>query len=389
MKNQLTIISTVVTTLLGILLASCVGNPSASIVTVTPGGIVPAVYQTTPTVAPIPESGFDAEEQLLISIYERVNPSVVNIDVGISAHVSGSGSGFVWDTAGHIVTNNHVVADANEIVVTFYDGQVADAELIGTDVYSDLAVVRVDVPTDWLHPVTLGDSDTLRVGQRVVAIGNPFGLNSSMTTGIISALGRTLPSAQMLERTPVGFSNPSIIQTDAAINPGNSGGPLLNSRGELIGVNTAIRTETGTFSGIGFAVPVNTVRRVVPQLIERGYAEYPWLGISVDSTFTVAELAEPLNLPVTHGVLIDEVVPGSPADQAGLQGSNSQVIVRGRRINVGGDIIIAINNTPIRDMDALVAYLVSNTSPGDVVILTVVRGEETFDIAVTLGVRPR
>src|SRR5262249_40575148 len=224
----------------------------------------------------------DAGQQVFINVYQRVDPSVVNVEISLASdpsdNLDANGSGFVLDTDGHIVTNAHVVQDSKEIVVTFFDGFVAPAKLIGFDTFSDLGVIQVDVPKEHLVPVTLGDSSKLQVGQRVITIGNPFGLSSSMTTGIISALGRTLRSAQMLNPSSTGgqFSNPSIIQTDAAINPGNSGGPLLDIFGAVIGVNTAIRSDTGSFQGVGFAVPINTVKRVVPALIKSGKMEYSW-----------------------------------------------------------------------------------------------------------------
>ncbi|MCZ7547338.1 MAG: trypsin-like peptidase domain-containing protein [Anaerolineae bacterium] len=308
-----------------------------------------------------------------------------------------AGRGFVYDAQGHIITNNHVIDQAAQIHVTFYNGQVARAELVGSDTYSDIAVIRVDMPAEALFPVTLGVSRELRVGQHVVAIGNPFGLAGTMTSGIISALGRTLPSATLVTGAPSGYSNPNIIQTDAEVNPGNSGGPLLNSRGEVIGVNTAIRTESGVFQGIAFAVPVDTVRRIVPQLIAQGFADYSWLGVETETGgpgsggtgFTVAQLREPLGLPVDYGVMISRVVPGGPAAAAGIQGGNRDEFVRGVRVTAGGDIIIAINGETIRDWEDLVGYLVSQTSPGDIAILTVIRDDKTFEIAVTLGTRPQ
>ena len=338
----------------------------------------------------------DLEYTLLTNIYERVNPSVVNIEVVSSFHIASdvidsSGSGFVLDTEGHIVTNSHVVRDAEEILVTFFDGYVANAEVVGVDDYSDLAAIKVEPGSTPLVPVILGDSNVLQVGQRVIAIGNPFGLDGSMTVGIVSALGRSLPSAQLLDQTYQSYSNPSIIQIDAAVNPGNSGGPLLDSYGHVIGINTAIRTENGGFQGIAFAVPVNTLKRIVPQLIDAGQAEYSWLGISSpanDPGLSVAAVADELDLPVRNGVVIDRVEPDSPAARAGLQGGTDTVNVRGVPWPVNGDIIVAINGMLVRDIDDLVAYLVENTSPGDTVVLTIVRGSQTLDLDVTLGVRP-
>lgn len=356
----------------------------------------PVQYSTPTPLPPDLVSEADAEYLLLTNLYERVNPSVVNIETVSSFHtasniVDSSGSGFVLDTEGHIVTNAHVVRDASDILVTFYDGFVSSARLVAFDDYSDLAVIRVDPTRAPLIPVELGDSNTLKVGQRVVAIGNPFGLEGSMTVGIVSALGRSLPSAELLDPAAQPYSNPSIIQIDASVNPGNSGGPLLDSYGRVVGINTAIRSESGVFQGIAFAVPVNTVRRVVPQLIEKGSADYSWLGISslhTEGGYSVAALADELGFPVRSGILISEITPGSPAARAGLRGGQRTARVRGVDIPVDGDIVVAINGFSIRDIDDLVAYLVENTSPGDRVVLTIVREGETLDLDVTLGVRP-
>ncbi|RMF26928.1 MAG: PDZ domain-containing protein [Chloroflexi bacterium] len=358
----------------------------------------PVALQTLPpqpTPTPLPESIYqeiEAEDALLIHIYQRVNPAVVNIDIA-TRHFSdepiemGSGSGFVIDKEGHIVTNQHVVAGAEQIEVTFYDGSVAEARIVGQDEDSDLAVLQVDLPPERLVPVELGDSSTLQVGQRVIAIGNPFGLQGTMTTGIISALGRTLPSR--ISDAGGRYQIPDVIQTDAAINPGNSGGPLLDSRGRVIGVNSAIRSQTGANTGIGFAIPVNVVKRIVPQLIAHGRATYAYLGITSDGRFTVAELGRYTEMPVDHGVLIAEVAPGGPAAKAGLRGGDRTITVLGSEVRVGGDIIIAIEGRPLRDFDDLIAYLVEETEPGQEVLLTVVRDGETLEIPVTLGERPR
>ncbi len=333
----------------------------------------------------------DAEELLLINIYQRVAPAVVNVDIGVEASGEvtdvGSGSGFVIDPAGYIVTNNHVIEDADALRVTFSDGSVLIAEVVGGDEYADLAVIKVDPPADRpLVAVELGDSSTVQVGQRVIAIGNPFGLTGSMTVGIVSAVGRTLPSAVV---TDTGiFSNPLIIQTDAAINPGNSGGPLLNSRGQVIGVNAALRSQTGLNSGIGFAIPVNTVKRIAPQLIETGRVEYPYLGISAQTEFSLALLAEEFDLPVSRGVLIASVAPGSAADRAGLRGGTRTGTVNGREVQLGGDIITAIDGTPIGNFDELLGYLVSNTSVGQRITVSIVREGRSMEVEVTLGARP-
>jgi S1-C subfamily serine protease len=340
----------------------------------------------------------DTVHLLLSNIYERSSPSVVNIEVVVAIGGQrslldlGRGSGFIYDRNGHIVTSAHIVNMADEIRVTFEDGYVTEAELIGTDIFSDLAVLSVDVPTTRLLPLELADSDLVRVGQRAIAIGNPFGLSSSMTVGIISGVGRQLRSAELIDGTVIpGFQNPRIIQVDTDINPGNSGGPLLNSYGQVIGVNTAIRTESGVFEGVGFAVPSNTVRRVIPELIDQGRVEYSWIGISTvasDDGLGVAALAEPLGLPVTAGVLVTGVSRNSPAEEAGLRGGTAWRTVRDREVCAGGDIIIAVDEVFIANMDELVAYLVVNTMPGDTIDLLVVRDDETFEVPLTLRARP-
>jgi len=350
-----------------------------------------SVVVATPT--PLSEeeiADVDEEDALLVNLYQRVNPAVVYIEVLVNEGGTlvpfGSGSGFVVDEEGSIVTNNHVVEEAEVVQVTFSDGAVVDARILGRDPYSDLAVIQVTVPPERLTPLELGGSSTLQVGQRVVAIGNPFGLAGTMTVGIVSALGRTLP-AQVLQDGG-SFSNPEIIQTDAAINPGNSGGPLLDTRGRVIGVNTAIRSMTGVNSGIGFAVPIDTVKRIVPDLIENGVYHYPYLGITSDNRFTVAELAGPLDLPVTQGVLISEVKPDTAALQAGLRGGDREVEVMGMTVRAGGDIIVAIDGTEIFVFDDLIAYLVRETEVGQEVILTIIRDGEELQVPVTLGERP-
>jgi 2-alkenal reductase len=384
-------------------LAACQGEPlpPAAVASTPVSGFANTAFQAQlPTAVPAEViSEADAEFLLLTNIYERLAPSVVNIEVTVETpHPDivefgiSRASGWVLDTDGHIVTNAHVVSDAQSISVTFNDGYVAAAELVGADVYSDLAVVKVTVDPERLHPLVIGDSDSVHVGERAIAIGNPFGLASSMTVGIVSGLGRQLPSAELISNdiTP-GFQNPSIIQVDTDINPGNSGGPLLNSQGEVIGVNTAIRTESGIFEGVGFAVPAATVRRVVPELIAKGRVDYAWLGITVlpvDEGYGVAALAEPLGLPVEAGVLINNVSSNSPASKGGLQGGDHVETVRGRAVCAGGDIIVAINGAFIDTMDELVAYLVINTAPGDTVTLLIVRGTETFEVPILLEGRP-
>ncbi len=319
-----------------------------------------------------------AEEQLLINLYAEVSPSVVNISV-LTPLGSSGGSGFVLDTDGHIVTNNHVVEGARQILVRFADDTTVEAELVGADADSDLAVIQVDVPADLLKPVQLGDSSELRVGQRAIAVGNPFGFEQTMTTGIISALGRVV-------RQESGFSLAQLIQTDAAINPGNSGGPLLDSRGRVIGVNTLIFSNSGSSSGVGFSVPVDTVKRVVPALIATGRYADPWLGIS-GLTITPA-VAEALDLPVEQGVLIQVVVGEGPADRAGLRGNDQQVELDGSRLPTGGDIIVALDGLETRDMDDLIIYLAEKVV-GQSVMLDIIRGNERQSIEVILAERPQ
>jgi 2-alkenal reductase len=318
-----------------------------------------------------------AEEQLLVNLYARVSLSVVNIAVATPGG-GGTGSGFVFDTGGYIVTNNHVVEGARDMLVRFADGTVVEAELVGADVDSDLAVIRVDVAENLLHPVELGDSAALRVGQRAIAVGNPFGLEQTMTTGIISALGRVV-------RQDSGFSLPELIQTDAAINPGNSGGPLLDSRGRVIGVNTFIFSSSGSSAGVGFAVPVNTVKRVVPALIATGRYADPWLGISGLSITT--QVAGALGLTAQSGVLLQAVVPGGPAAKAGLQANNGQLGADGNALSTAGDIIVAINGQAVRDMDDLIIYL-SGQTVGEVVVLDLIRGDVEQSVEVMLEERP-
>lgn len=333
--------------------------------------------RTDTEVAPMSQTLADVEEQLFIELYERVSPSVVHIAVTTRGS-SGSGSGFVWDTEGHIVTNNHVVEGARRIVVSFADDSTAEAELVGADADSDLAVIKVDVPASRLHPVELGDSDALRVGQRAIAIGNPFGFEQTMTTGIVSALGRVV-------RQQSGFSLPQLIQTDAAINPGNSGGPLLDSHGRVIGVTTLIFSRSGANAGVGFAVPVDTLKRVVPSLIATGRYADPWLAIQGLSITPL--LAEALDLRVEQGVLVQSVIEGGPAAKAGLRGGDQQARFEGRLLTTDGDIIVAIDDAAVQDMDDLIVYL-ADTSVGQRVTLTVLRNGRRQRVQVTLGERP-
>ena len=347
-----------------------------------------------------------AQEAVLVRIYEAVLPSVVHIRVSqrvVSGDVApsipqlpgvplpdipddffrqGEGSGFVWDQDGHIVTNNHVIEGANRVTVVFADRSELEATVIGTDPDSDLAVLELAEPKADAGPVVLGDSDTLRVGQMAIAIGNPFGQEFTMTSGIVSALGRTIRSGSST------FSIPEVIQSDTPINPGNSGGPLLDRHGSVIGVNTQIISRSGVSSGVGFSVPINTAKKVIPALIKEGRYEYPWLGISGTNLRPV--VADRMELPRdTGGALVIQVIGDSPADQAGLKGSDSTFTLDGVEYSVGGDVIVAIEGSVVRDMNDLIAFLVSNTRPGDRVILDVIRdGGTRKELEVTLGKRP-
>lgn len=352
---------------------------------------VEAQLATTAQEAPVtvqvepPRLDFDLQAAL-IDVYRQVNPSVVHIFVYASLSDAprlpsverlplGTGSGFVFDEQGHIVTNNHVVADGDSYEVIFADGSISRATLVGADVDSDLAVIKVDNLPLSASPVRLSDSTELQVGQFAVAIGNPFGETGSMSVGIISALGRTLESQRITEGGG-RYTLPEVIQTDAAINPGNSGGPLLNLNGEVIGVNSAILTRTGTSSGVGFSIPVNAVKRIVPVLIRDGRYVYPYMGISM-LPLTPA-LQERLELDEPFGAYVTSVAPGSPAAAAGLIGSTG----------LGGDLITAIDGRPVRSTDDLISYLVFNAEVGQIVDLTVVRGGEEITLPLTLGERP-
>lgn len=295
---------------------------------------------------------------------------------------NGQGSGFVWDTHGHIVTNHHVVEDAHRILVIFADGTEAYAEVIGADPAADIAVLKIDYDEDALTPVTLGDSNAVQVGQLAIAIGNPFGQEFTTTIGIVSAVGRTIRSGS----TP--FSVPKIIQTDAPINPGNSGGPLLDRRGNVIGINAQIVTGTGSNAGVGFAIPINTAKQIVPALIDDGDFKYSWLGIR--GANLRPEAAELMGADAaTQGALIIDLAPDGPAEQAGLLGSAEIERTDDGNIQYGGDVIVGVDETPIAGMDDLIIYLLENTMPGDTVTMSVIRnGGDTASIRVTLAERP-
>jgi serine protease Do len=341
-------------------------------------------------------------EARLQEIYNSANPSVVHIRVVVqSAGASGGqaipgapmaqgeGSGFVWDRQGHIVTNNHVVAGARKITVTFADGAVVPATVVGTDPDSDLAVIKVDPTAVKLQPVTVGDSTQVRVGQFVVAIGNPFGLEGSMTFGIVSALGRTLPAGgeSAMAGMVASYTIPDIIQTDAPVNPGNSGGVLLDLNGNLIGVPSAIESPVPASAGVGFAIPSAIVKRVVPELIQNGKAEHPWIGIS--GTTLSAEVAQEMGLsPAQRGALVVDVVKNSPADKAGLIGSTRQATIEGVPVRVGGDVITAIEDQPVRRFEDLVTYLARHSRVGQTVRLTILRDGKELTVSLTLTARP-
>ena len=295
----------------------------------------------------------------------------------------GEGSGFVWSDEGHIVTNQHVIANADKIIVIFSDGTEVEAEVLGGDPDSDLAVLKVNVPAEKLRPVVPGDSDAVKVGQLAVAIGNPFGQEFTVTSGIVSAVGRTIRSGN----NP--FSIPEVIQTDAAINPGNSGGPLLDRKGKVIGINTMIISRSGASAGVGFAVPINTASRIVPELIGEGQYEHAWLGIS--GVTLRPEVAGLMDLPgETRGAQIIEIAKDGPADKADLKGSDKTSPIDGQDVPLGGDVILAINDHPVKEINDLIAFLVENTRPGDTVTLDLVReGGEQLQIEVTLGSRPQ
>jgi S1-C subfamily serine protease len=373
-----------------------VSNVSATVdqpVTQTQSGPLLAAYQGT-----------------LEQIYAQVNPSVVNINISQSAsslnlpfnHPSlGSGkgsnplvqtalgSGFVWDTQGDIVTNNHVVSGADAISVTFADGSTYSANLVGADPNSDLAVVKVNAPASELHPVQLADSNQVKVGQLAIAIGNPYGLSGTMTAGIISGLSRTLPVGldnQNAQSSPT-YSIPDIIQTDASINPGNSGGVLVNSDGQVIGVTSAIESSSNSNSGIGFVIPSSIVQKVVPSIIQTGTYQHPWIGI--EGTTVTPDLAAADNLPSgQQGVLVISVTPNSPAAKAGLRGGTQTQNLNGNQISLGGDVITAVDGQPVTRFEDLTSYLLNNTQVGQTISLTILRGGQEMSVKLTLGVLP-
>ncbi len=355
-----------------------------------------ATKTALPPVTPVlreQEAAFALEAQF-ISVHKRASPAVVNITSRSYATnmfmrtvpQEGTGSGFVYDQRGHIVTNYHVVENAEKLTVTFADGEVYEAQMVGTDPINDLAVIRINAGIDLPEPLAVADSDTLQVGQFVVAIGNPFGLDQTLTTGVISALGRIIESPE--DNRFIGEA----IQTDAAINPGNSGGPMLDLRGRVIGVNSQIISPSGAYAGIGFAVSSNTVQRVVPELIARGYYPHPWLGVQMlaltpSSTEMLREAG--MNVPVDAGLLVLRVVEDAPAEKAGLEGSTHFAQVGNTRVPVDGDILVAINDQPTHTFQELTVYLETETTAGDTVELTIFREGEELVVPVTLAELPR
>ena len=327
------------------------------------------------------------DEKNNIGIYQKASVSVVNITSTVIARDfffqpiprEGSGSGSIIDTQGHILTNNHVIQDARKLEVTLADGSKWPAKLVGTDPDNDLAIIQIQAPKDKLKPLTMGDSKKLQVGQKVLAIGNPFGLGLTLTTGIISSLGRTI-------RSEVGTMIEDLIQTDAAINPGNSGGPLLNSEGEIIGINTAIISPTGGSVGIGFAIPVNTAKRMIPDLIQKGFVSYPFIGATVQTL--LPEFAKFLGLKVERGAMIIEVAPGGPADKAGLKGGTRQVQVGNTLLVIGGDIIVRADETEITTAEDIIRY-VREKKIGDVIHLRIHRDGKFREVKIKLQERPK
>ena len=329
------------------------------------------------------ETSYSSKNNLtLVQLFEKSEAGVVKIrvDRNVPNDTGGMGSGFVYDNLGHIITNAHVVDNASKATVTFLDGSQYHAEIIGKDKFTDIAVIKVTEKPRLLHPLQIGDSSQLRVGEQVAAIGNPFGLSGSMTSGIVSQIGRLLPNQDS------GFSIPDVIQTDAAINPGNSGGPLLNMKGEVVGINTAIQSISGGNTGIGFAVPSNTALKIVPSLIEDGEYNHPWIGISgrdIDP-----DLARVLELKDAKGFLVITVVDGSPADKAGLKGMSQTQIIDGKEYPADGDIIISVDDKEVRKISDILIHLQREKSVGDEMSLGILRDGEFMHISLELVERP-
>ena len=374
----------------------------SALITVMLAACVPAstaVTSSVPTLENIPKpnlgrAAFEMaapSNDLLVNLYENINPGVVAILMYSGGEPTGQGSGFVIDYEGHILTNYHVVEDVVDFEVVFSDGYRAVGELIGIDPDSDIAVLKVSVPEGELMPLALGSSADVRVGQSVVAIGNPYGLSGTMTVGIISARGRLLDTIRA-GSAGGNFSSADLIQTDAAINPGNSGGPLINMQGEVIGINRAIRTEgdanTGVYnSGLGFVVPVDIVKRVVPFLIRDGKYDYPYLGITSSEEFTLPQLTALGLPPDVRGVYVNTVTKGTPAEKAGIIGGSKPTSFD--NLLAGGDLIKKIGDHEILNFSDFLNYLVTNTSPGETVNLIILRDGKELQLSATLVARPQ
>ncbi|MGB9880843.1 MAG: S1C family serine protease, partial [Anaerolineae bacterium] len=363
--------------------------------TATSTGVIPTA--TPAAIAPLTldvQTAVKALQAQLIAVYNSTAPAVVNITTRTYAYdwfmqpipQEGTGSGFVYDSEGHIVTNYHVVENAQELVVTLAGGGTYDAKIVGVDPTNDLAVLRIEAGKNLPTPLVLGDSAQLQVGQIVLAIGNPFGLQQTLTMGVISALGRVIQSPE--DNRFIGEA----IQTDAAINPGNSGGPLLDLEGRVIGVNSQIISTSGASAGIGFAIPANTVRRVVPKLIAQGYYPHPWLGVELLSlTPSTAKMLREagMNLPVDNGLLVTNVVSGGPADKAGIKGSSRMARLGRYQVPLDGDVITAINGQAVKNFQDLTVYLETKTNIGDTVKLTILRDGQERVVEVQIGEQPR
>lgn len=347
-----------------------------------------AVGAPTEDPAFVDAHGLDVAERRIISVYERVAPSVVSITTQVlrrgfffEVPDEGAGSGFILDQNGHILTNYHVIDGAQSIDVSINDDYVVPATVVGIDRRNDIAVLKVEAPAEILRPVELGNSANLQVGQRAIAIGNPFGqFGRTLTIGVISSLNRTIEGSD--NRTITG-----IIQTDAAINRGNSGGPLLDSSGRVIGINTAIFSPTGTSAGVGFAVPVDTVKRLLPDLLALGRYRHPWLGVRYAYELT-ASLANALELSTEQGLLIVQLYDRSPLAQADVRGAQQETVVGNQRVYVGGDILIAIDGQPVQTLDGMETLLEDNYTVGDPVTVTLARDGQPFDVTVELAEEP-
>ena len=375
----------------GFVIGSIVG--AAAIILLFAFVFVPTQQMTSPEL--IISNGHDAtslgdentlpikKNLTLVELFKKTEQGVVKIETDVVNPLGDAkplGSGFVYDILGHTITNAHVIENATKVTVTFLDGNQYNAEIIGADKFTDIAVIKVNEKPRLLHPLDIGDSSVLLVGEQVAAIGNPFGLSGSMTSGIVSQLGRLLFSQDN------GFSIPDVIQTDAAINPGNSGGPLLNMKGEVIGINTAIRSSTGEFTGVGFAVPSNTIKKIIPSLIEEGKYHHPWMGITgIDIDPDLAKIRE---LGSAKGFLVVTVIDGHPADDAGLQGVSKTVEIDGKEYPIDGDIIISVDGKEVRKINDLLVHLQREKSVGDEMILGVLRDGDLIHLTLTLAERP-